>query len=53
MKQTFLTVPAFAKKHKVSRQAIEYQIKIGNINPELRFGVRVIDRKTTYKPRRK
>lgn len=52
MRESFLTVPAFAKKHGVSPQAIRYQIKLGNINPELRFGVIVISTKTKYKPRK-
>ena len=49
----YLTIKEFAKKHKVSRQSIEYQIWQGNLMPEIKFGVRVLPSKANYKPRRK
>ena len=52
MKQTYLTIKDFAKRYKVTTQAIKYQIKIGNINPIIKFGVIVIPTKTKYKPRK-
>ena len=52
MKATYLTIKDFAKYCKVTPQAIKYQIKIGNINPVIRFGIIVISTKTKYKPRK-
>lgn len=49
----YLTIKEFARKHKVSRQAIEYQIFQGNLSPVVKFGVRVLPANIKYKPRKK
>lgn len=42
----YITIKEFAKKHKVTRQAIEHALKD---KIKTRFGVKVINDKTKYK----
>ena len=46
----YITIKQFAKKHKVSRQAIEHALKD---KITVRFGVKVLNDKTKYIRKRK
>lgn len=41
----YITIKQFAKKHKVTRQAIEYALKD---KIKIRFGIKVLSEKTKY-----
>lgn len=44
-----ITVSQFAKKHKVTPQAIRFYMKSKKIKPQVVFGVMVVDSKMKYK----
>lgn len=46
----YITIKEFAKKHKVTRQAIEHALKD---KITIRFGVKVINETVKYKRKRK
>lgn len=47
-----ISINDYAKKHGVSPQAINYQIKIGNIICRVKYGKRLVNASKTYNPRK-